>query len=335
MNQASPHKRRTVVDLRKSGGSRVAKSQSEMQSMSFKRYAFLNRSAPQKETSQGKKKRKLPLRERRAYRRRGVMYAVIALLVLLCAGMSALTFHPSVAITSVVVEGTQNLSAAQIQTSTLRALLKHEGALYSRNTILTADLNDVAQQLRDELPRIETVSVRRYGINTVKVIIVERAPFATWCDASGSGTCYHLDATGLIFELASGDPVYPSLRGGVKDVSEPLRARVLPGSFHRLRDLIRAFRDIGMQSNAVTISDDAVDVRISFESDPDVIALLDDEPTMVAKTVNAARNAAALKEKYSGLDYIDARFGNRLYYKSRSETETDGGEAEAPPEEVQ
>ncbi len=334
MNQTPPHKRRTVVDLRKSGGNRVAKTQSEMHTMSFKRYAFLNRSAPSKEVPQGKRKRKLPLRERRAYRRRGLMYAVTALLVLLCAGVSALTFHPSVAITSVVVEGTQQLSAAQIQTATLRALLKEEGSLYSRNTILTADLSDVAAQLRDELPRIETVAVRRYGINTVKVIVTERAPFVTWCDATGSGTCYHVDATGLIFEPAEGSETKPILRGGVS-APEPLRARVLPGTFHRLRDLIQAFTDIGMESTAVSISDDAVDVRLSFASDPDVIALLDDEPTTVAKTINAARNAAVLKEKYGGLDYIDARFGNRLYYKSRTEPDEEPQLESAEPETVE
>ncbi len=325
MTHTPPHKRRGVVDLRKGGDKIAVKRAADPQTLSFKRYAFVNRSAPHKETPAQKKKRRTPLKQRRAYKRRGVLYATFAVMVLGAAGLSALTFHQSVAISSVIVEGTRQISAAQIETSTLQALLSHEGMLYSRNTILTADLSAVGERLRKDFPRIEDISVRRYGMNTVKVTITERIPFATWCDASGEGLCYHADETGFIFEEASGAYVYPALRGGVTE-GQSIGAYVLPGIFNRLRGFVVAFRDIEMQSDAISISDDGVDMRMSFENNPDIIVLLDDDPVRVAQTIHTARTAAPVKEKYAGLEYIDARFGNRLYYKSRTADEpTDEG----------
>ena len=321
MTIRKPHSSR-VVDLRTS--ETREKRSSPQQNMSFKRYAFVNRSAPARETPQ-KKKKKMPLKERRAYKRRGALYAICISLVLCAAGISALTFHSSVAINAVVVEGADHLSSTQVQTATLRALLSHEGMFYSRNTIFTADLGEVAEELKAAFPRIETVSVHRYGINTVKVIMKERGPFATWCNTAEEGMCYHVDATGFIFEPVWGEPVKPELRGGVSE-GDPLGKYVLPNSFTAIRTFVEAFRKVQMQSTLISISDDTVDARVSFEHDPDVIVLLDDEPSRVVRTIDAARTAAALKEKYPSLEYIDARFGNRLYYKSKS-TET------APEEE--
>ena len=317
MNQSAPHKRRRVVDLRKGAEKIAVKRGPSSQAMSFKRYAFVNRSAPQKETAAQRKKRRMPLKQRRAYKRRGVLYAAGIVMVLAAAGLSALTFHQSVAISSVVVEGTRQISPVQIETATLQALVAHEGMFYSRNTIITADLSAVADRLRKDFPRIEHISVNRYGMNTIKVSVTERIPFATWCDAAGEGVCYHVDETGFIFEEASATHVRPSLFGGVMQ-EEAMGGYVLPGLFHRLRGFIVAFREIGMDSTAISISDDGVDVRISFEENPDVIVLLDDDPMRVTQTINTARSAAPVKEKYSNLEYIDARFGNRLYYKSKS-----------------
>lgn len=319
MNQSAPHKRRGVVDLRKGAEKIAVKRGPNPQAMSFKRYAFVHKSAPQKEAATQRKKRRMPLKQRRAYKRRGVLYAAGITMVLAAAGLSALTFHPSVAISSVIVEGTRQISPVQIETATLQALVAHEGMFYSRNTVITADLSGVADRLRKDFPRIEDVSVRRYGMNTIKVSLTERIPFATWCDAAGEGACYHVDETGFIFEVASETHVSPSLRGGVTQ-GESMGEYVLPGLFNRLRGFIVAFREIDMDSNAISISDDGVDVRMSFAENPDVIVLLDDDPARVAQTINTARSAAPVKEKYSNLEYIDARFGNRLYYKSRSAT---------------
>jgi hypothetical protein len=115
---------------------------------------------------------------------------------------------------------------------------------------------------------------------------------------------------------------------------QSIGAYVLPGIFNRLRGFVVAFRDIEMQSDAISISDDGVDMRMSFENNPDIIVLLDDDPVRVAQTIHTARTAAPVKEKYAGLEYIDARFGNRLYYKSKQEstsTDTTSQESEAIP----
>ena len=313
----TPHKRRAVVDLRKGGEKIAIQRKQDPQSISFKRYAFVNRSAPQKETPAQKKKRRTSLRQRRAYKKRGLLYAMCAGMVLAAAGMSALTFHSSVSISAVVVEGTRQISAAQIESATLRALLADEGMFYSRNTILTAHLRAVAERVKTEFPKIQDITIQRYGMNTVKVIVTERIPFATWCDATGEGICYHLDEGGYVFEEVSGARIDPTLRGGVP-TGQGLGAHVLPGAFNRLRGFIEAFRGIGMNSSEISISDDGVDMRMSFRDNPDVIVLLDDNPDRVVQTINAARSAAPVKEKYGQLEYIDARFGNRLYYKSRS-----------------
>ncbi|MFM2415010.1 MAG: hypothetical protein RI911_703 [Candidatus Parcubacteria bacterium] len=295
-----------VVDLRKA--SPLVKKNSAT--------ARLRNGTAQKVTPQ--KKKKMPLKQRRAYRKRALLYGVSVVMVCAAVGLSMLTFHPSITIQSVVVEGAQTLSAQQIQTAALQALRGEENPFFSRATVMTADLSAVEDELREAFPKIKTVTVSRYGITTIRVALFERIPYATWCSTQETPTCFLLDEDGHAFEIIDGVKLKPALRGGMKENPLAVGSPVLPHVFHQLRSFLEAFREKDMPVAAATISDDGLDARLSFESGPDVVIVFHDDAQSVARLIDTARQTDSFKEKFEHLEYIDARFGNRLYYKSKS-----------------
>jgi hypothetical protein len=161
---------------------------------------------------------------------------------------------------------------------------------------------------------------------------------------SGTPSCYFVDENGYIFDQApyfSGE-VYFKFYGtpdvGILQVrsptsgtlEHPTSATNPSGSYFSqqyFKQLI-SFRDIlvgfGLKPVAMYVgSDGNVEVALSggtsFSTDPQIILKLNADYQNVAENLEAALTTEPLqsefKNKYATLEYIDLRFGNKVYYK--------------------
>jgi cell division septal protein FtsQ len=230
-----------------------------------------------------------------------------------------------VTIAAVRVEGVHTIIPSQIETAVFRSLHQKENTFFSRSTIATAHMGGIEAFLLNEFPQIKTVQVRRYGMTTLRVDVVERTQFALWC--SESEICFSVDENGMLYESAerqNSDSIIIS--GGLHAADGALREKILGDRFSELTALIAAFTAYDLGAERVHISSDMSDATFTFPDTPDVIVLLRDVPTTVARIVATALRDSSMKGKLQGLEYVDARYGARVYYKKRNEEPRESAE---------
>lgn len=198
----------------------------------------------------------------------------------------------------------------------------------------------------------------------IVVSVTERQPFAAWCmsapaeeNASGqtgsvSDQCYQMDAGGFIFALTgqaealsvSASSTEYVFRGGLfgrsiatstpftaTGVTNPIGKTFMQAHLPALVALLNGLGQAGFTPEGAEVENDTdffiplaptqgsgqaqgFTVKAAFGTSPDTLV----------KNLNLVLSSDALKDKREKLEYIDLRFGDRVYYKLKGETETSG-----------
>lgn len=254
------------------------------------------------------------------------LIAGAALLVLaVCGGLVWLSHAAFLRVAAIEVTGTQS-----VPTSTLAAYARAqmEGGyayLFARDNIFLYPRAQIAADLERQYPTLRQVDVHAKDFHTVEIIVAERTPAALWCPAANQGgTCYYMDEEGLVYERAPdfNDNPYISYGGPLATTTEPgLRQYLTRDEFQSLAALVSALgeKEQGDPIGQVAV-DDNRDVRVYFKNDFLLIFSLKDDGGDVFERFNLALQSDAFKGKTLGdFEYLDLRFGDKLYYKAKSQ----------------
>lgn len=225
---------------------------------------------------------------------------------------------PLFRVDQIAVRGTDRLSRGEV----LTLLADVRGG-----SILLVDL-DVWRRRLLTLPWVRDAALRRVLPSTLDVVIAERTPVGL---ARVDARLYLIDALGVIvdeygpqyaeFDLPIIDGLSPDSRTGRPLIDAPraaLAARLL----------------------AEVATEPALAARVSTidVSDPrDAVVLLDEAPVMVhlgeehfvERLLSYVELAPALLERVPAIDYVDVRFGERVYVRPVGTTGA-GGSAGTP-----
>ncbi|MBI3627869.1 MAG: FtsQ-type POTRA domain-containing protein [Candidatus Sungbacteria bacterium] len=275
-------------------------------------------------------------RSRRGLLNKRRLWAILALASFCAAylGLYAVLHLRSFRITEIHIQGTESLDPASIHTYLDTALAGDRWHFLPRSNILFFSVNAAENSLKKEFPEIASVIVSKTLPHTVAVQLVERQIWAVYCYLSHTDTatdtpiasenqndalpdCYYLDHDGVAFSHA------PSVLGS-------LIVRI--DSDAPVRELGAVVLDVGAidafgsyQKNFSTIADiEVIEFRLNQNAPKDVwLRASDGFDVIVTKDDDAARVAGVVKtvinQKIKGdrknLLYIDARFGNKVFYK--------------------
>ncbi len=237
--------------------------------------------------------------------------AVLGCLVLV-AGVGALSYHSSMKISEVRVEGATVLDARTLSESA-RGVLKSEGfALFSRANMFLYPQTEMAAKLARDFPRIRDVAVSRESLLSQAVIvsIAERVPTNTWCGT----TCYLMDENGLIFDNAQATVGY-TFFGGLLP-GEPIGQYVLRGRLDSVTGILAELARIGFAPVSLRIENDS-DYTVRVGRGYDLKLGFDTDERELIKNLQLLRTNAALAES-NDIEYVDLRFGNRIYVKPKN-----------------
>jgi cell division septal protein FtsQ len=184
--------------------------------------------------------------------------------------------------------------------------------------ILRADFEDVRSRVR-ESPWVADVRLARVLPSTIRIDIVERTPMAV---ARHRQQLYLVDEHGVIidefgpryaeFDLPIVDGLLTSPARGVPAV-DPARVR-LTGRF---LTSLGPHPDLRRRISQVDVSN-ARDLAALLEDDPAWLHLGDEA---FAERLQAYLDLAdTLHERLPGLDYVDLRFGERIFARARETT---------------
>jgi cell division protein FtsQ len=204
----------------------------------------------------------------------------------------------------ITVRGNVRLSSGEV-----RALVN---GLRGTN-ILTADLSAYRRRLLDSR-WVADVALRRFLPSTVEVFVSERSPMGL-CRLKGQ--LYLVDRSGTVidefgpqygeFDLPIIDGLVRGPSKGEPDIDEAradLAARVI--------DAIAARHDLASRLSQVDVSNPH-DAVVLLEGDPALLHVGDEK--FVERLQSYVEVSQALREQVPDMDYVDLRFGDRVYVR--------------------
>ncbi len=291
----------------------------------------------ERQQSGGGAQRPVPLRERRRRRRALVACGALTLAVVGAFGLQYLSYLPRFTVGSFEVRGAEHLSARLVASAASAAL--HDGSYHflSRATVVWYPRADIEAALAARFPRIKEVSLsRQHPLSTaIEVTIKERQPFATWCageilgyvsaDEATASACYLLDETGFLFARAA----YAStteyiFHGGMPEAASStdfIGRSFVRAQLPALSSVLRALGQAGFGPRGAEVVGEQ-DFVIPLARGFVVKASFGQDAGTLVKNLQLVLSSEALREKEEEIEYIDLRFGNRVYYKLRGEAES-------------
>jgi hypothetical protein len=276
----------------------------------------------------GREKRVSPLRVRRRRIRSAILFFFVCAVGIIAWGIHALSYAQTLSIQGISVSGTERIAPEEI-TSSINGYLDDGRFHYlSLRNILVYPKEGIAWHLGVVFPRIRFASVSREGLfsRTLHIAVGERHPYAQWCAEStaSSSLCYMLDDTGFVF-AESVSPSHGEFEtaytfvGGIPTSLSPIGAYFAAGQFPSLLALLRILQQEGnvIPSRIEMLPDQ--DFSVSFEQGFLIKASFGQDAEMLARNLALTLSSDALRTRVDAIEYIDLRFGSRIYYKLKGE----------------
>lgn len=285
---------RSIVDLRKKKAGATTR-------------LFATHDAPKRET----------LRARRKRARFFIVLLLAPLLVLTLYGASFASYLPRFAIERVDVEGAHSLRPKVLEAYVATKLWDGSPEFFSESNIFFYPRTEIEMAVQEFFPRVEQVHLSRASMlgNAVTITIEERKPFARWCQELT--VCFAIDRSGVIFAPASTTAAFETsyvFEGVLSGEGSPLSQAFVPGRFSAVLALLERLGQASFSPKLITITGDQ-DFSIVLEEGFPLKVTFGADVGTVVKNLELVLASEALRGKERELEYVDLRFGNRVYYK--------------------
>jgi cell division septal protein FtsQ len=181
------------------------------------------------------------------------------------------------------------------------------------SSILTADLATYRRRLLQS-SWVSNVALRRVLPSTIEVFVSERTPIGL-CRLGT--TLYLVDATGTLIDEFG--PQYaefdlPIVDGLVRTPSsgQPSIDEARAGLAARVIESLAARKDIAERVSQIDVRD-AHDAVVMLQDDPALLHLGDEK--FLERLQSYVDLAPALRDQVRDIDYVDLRFGERVYVR--------------------
>lgn len=288
--------------------------------------------------SQIQPRRSSPLRARRRNLRLIIFSILVALLAAIGYGIHYVSYLPVLTIQKIEVRGAEQITPESVR-AYVESDLHHDSFRYiAKNNVFFYPKVKIQAGIIANFPHVKTVQISRASLlsTTVDVALVERSAFARWCAQAAqvevadteievfSENCYLMDETGFIFSPATPSSARPThayiFRGDI--TGDPVGKTYKPGNLPGLLALLRLLEGAGYMPQGLTIQDDR-DFQVPLAAGFYLKGSFGGHPDVMVKNLQLILLSDALKGKESEIEYVDLRFGNRVYYKLKGETEVE------------
>lgn len=274
-----------------------------------------------------------------------LVFGVFALVGLLGFGLYSFAHLEKFRIKNISVEGTRALSQEEIRASAFRALGGSVAFVIPGNNWFAASSRHVAEALQKEFPRIRSVLVKKSFPDGMKISVEERTEWGVYCrkisnlksqisnqdtmDATTSAqmtideeksVCGYIDRDGVLF----GYPleIFGTLLPVILDDSS---AEIREGDAVASRDALSFFetaRDQAKREFSVAFTGLEIlkelpdDYRLRTREGWYVLVPRAGDQTFWLSPLKALLEHEL--QNRPGLEYIDVRFGNKMFYKRKN-----------------
>lgn len=260
-------------------------------------------------------------------RKRKIFYvktaAIFLTILVLIMTFSFILRLEQVNIQNVVITGNQAILASSLETIVRNNLEGTYMYVVPRSNALFYPQKNIEQEALAISPRIEQIGIFLDGLQTLQLTVKERETFALWCggtatsSVSQSGNCYYLDEYGFIFAEApdfSGNIFFKYFGELGKD---PIGSQyMMREEFRGLNLFFESFQGLTVEPVSLTKLEDQ-DFEIGLRDGSRIIFSTKENLATLLDNLESVFGSEALLPRDDGqvLDYVDLRFGNKVFYK--------------------
>lgn len=253
-------------------------------------------------------------------RRRFFALIVLFLIIILCIGLFIWgTYQTEVKISRITFFGLHTISEEEIRPAVEAYVAQQAKRVPGRDNQLLFPREYLARDLVTNNPRIERVGLALRGMTTpvLSITVVEREPEGVWCSAEAN--CFFLDKKGFVYATTTDKTGFVEFRGGQMSSSTSPIGTTFVSDFQKIVSMLTSFSQEGYEAKEVEIVED--ELTIFLTRGFVVKTLLSHDAEKTAETLGLVLGSESLRGKSDALEYVDLRFGNRVYFKFKNNTE--------------
>ena len=262
-----------------------------------------------------KKAIRSPRLERKT-RKKKIQKAVI--LSLLGVGILSLSIYallqPEFRIQRIGIDGSESLPREEITSLVKQGLSGKAVGLIPREHTLLFPKRRLEAAIAAAFPIFSDVRVAREGLSAVRVSLISRTPYVIWCESS----CYFVDETGFAFATSTkeADQLYYRFARNTVATSTPLGRFVAePQRLRELSTLVQQLEELSLAVSEVQLGEEEVTAVLRGGArlllpGTDFDGAVGHLRRLLAEKGLVARAGGGLL-----VEYVDLRYGNKIYVK--------------------
>ncbi|MBI2056128.1 MAG: FtsQ-type POTRA domain-containing protein [Candidatus Sungbacteria bacterium] len=286
-------------------------------------------------------------RERKKYKQpskiRWKALLAAAILLALTAGVVYTIRLPRFQIGIISISGNQAVNEEIIRGSITDLIQGNYAFILPRSFVLFLQEEEIASALKKDFPLIEHAEVKKQYPDSLAVHITERKLFAIFCNGgvepkkeisnigtsspetavnakeSGEGEiqCVYIDKNGFAYDTAprSSGTLITRITASQKEL--PVPSQVMGGELVKKMEYIAAYLPETIQERVAGfefIPEIRGEFKVKTRTGFTLLLREEDDPEKMLKILKTVLESE-VKDKRKALDYVDLRFGNKVFFK--------------------
>lgn len=257
-------------------------------------------------------------------KRRRVLIVRISLVVfvlgILLGGPALLTHANFLEISHISVSGNAVVATNSIEKEIQKSLEGNYAKVFSKANVVIYPKNEIESHLISTFSRFESVKVTRDSLKSLRVTVVERKPFALWCQTMEKNSCYFIDSKGTIFDTAGdfSENVYFVYAGYVE--GEPINAQFLShDDFLKANSIISGIKNLKLAPIYFTHLA-GTSFEVGLQTGEKILISLSDDPTIIISNLESILidpSLTVFQNNELTVSSIDVRYGNKIVLKKK------------------
>ena len=261
--------------------------------------------------------------------KRLLIYGLVLIIIASIIGGIAYIAHlPKLRISKVELMGGVLVTQTDIQTEVLSFLRGSYLWLFPKDNAFLYAHDKLENDLKEIFKRIDTIDVKRTGLTALVVNITERKPQALWCSSADEANitkqCFFMDSNGTIFTEApyfSGDAYFKYYGLVPLQVQSPIGLQYLASSteFSQITGFVETVRKLSLKPLYLVAKDNS-EFSLAISGGGFIYFDMKEPLSKTGENLQALLRTPALSgfaNRDLPVEYIDLRFGNKLFYKLR------------------
>lgn len=265
----------------------------------------------------------------------GLVFIVIILLISLA---SYISHRKKFRISEVSLSGGVLVTENDVKLKTLEFLGGSYYWIFPKNNFAWYPKKDLKNNLKSSFKRIDSIDINLDGYNSIVIKITEKKPVATWCDKipdknflltpedySNIENCYFIDDNSAIFAPAphfSGN-AYFKYYGLVSTSTNPIGSYYIssPLEFNDLASFVDEVKLLEVYP-LYLVAKGSGEFSLVLYGGGEILFDNKEPLKKVAENLKALLRTPEMSTttaNYLPVDYIDLRFGNKLFYKLKNQ----------------